>query len=302
MNTNAKPNAVLFSSPITHSQQPTNYLWATLLLAVLFHGVLIIGVTFSAEDTHKDNNDTTYLDVVIINSSNEKKIESREAQFLAERSLINPGNNSKDSSSTIAYYKKTSNSIDQQHKDIKAEKNSDPKIISGFSNQNPTYNNRADLNTTKKKTSPRVLRIANNNLTNILIGSSKNTLIKSSSNLEDFISANTQKSLIANYLQGWKRKVERIGTINFPATRITTRDPILEVALAADGTLQEAIIVRSSGQEKLDQAAINILNMSAPFDSFPSFLKKDVDVLRFSYEWSFTGEALSSEISLSEKQ
>ena len=33
---------------------------------------------------------------------------------------------------------------------------------------------------------------------------------------------------------------------------------------------------------------MNIVNMSAPFDPFPEFLRKEYDILRFAYEWRFS--------------
>jgi protein TonB len=108
---------------------------------------------------------------------------------------------------------------------------------------------------------------------------------------ELLISANTRESRIASYLGIWKRKVEAVGTRHFPfETRDfgNDRSPVLEVAINADGGLREVVLRTSSGQRDLDQAAMNILRMAAPFEPFPEALRKDYDVLRFAYEWRFS--------------
>ena len=43
----------------------------------------------------------------------------------------------------------------------------------------------------------------------------------------------------------------------------------------------------SSGDKALDQAALKILRLAAPFDPLPANVRKDYDVLRFAYEWDF---------------
>ena len=67
----------------------------------------------------------------------------------------------------------------------------------------------------------------------------------------------------------------------------------MEVALASDGHLAEARVRRSSGHAELDQAAIEVLRLAAPFDPFPRELAARHDVLRFAYEWHFEGGQLT---------
>jgi protein TonB len=62
---------------------------------------------------------------------------------------------------------------------------------------------------------------------------------------------------------------------------------VLEVAIAANGELKEVVVRNSSGHRNLDQAAMEILRIAAPFEPFPQPLRADYDVLRFAYEWHF---------------
>ena len=59
------------------------------------------------------------------------------------------------------------------------------------------------------------------------------------------------------------------------------------MSILADGTLESATIVRSSGSAKLDQAVVDILKLASPFDPFPRELADKHRVLRFKYGWEF---------------
>ena len=110
---------------------------------------------------------------------------------------------------------------------------------------------------------------------------------------ELWIAPDTESSVLAPYVDGWRRKVERLGTLNFPAAARRalasgkTRSPIIEVSLVANGDLQDARIQRGSGSPQLDEAALQILRLASPFDPFPPELADRYSVLRFAYEWRF---------------
>jgi len=101
----------------------------------------------------------------------------------------------------------------------------------------------------------------------------------------------TRQSGLAEYLDAWRRRVERIGTANYPTELLGNIDagrPTLEVVIAADGRLADIVVRRSSGDKALDQAALKILRLAAPFAPLPDDIREDYDVLRFAYEWEFT--------------
>jgi protein TonB len=109
---------------------------------------------------------------------------------------------------------------------------------------------------------------------------------------ERTVAVDTQEAVFAGYLAAWKQRVEQLGTINFPdAARRAglAGSPVLEVAIGADGGLREIIVVRSSKEKLLDQAALRILRLAAPFEPFPEAMRRESDVLRFVYEWRFIG-------------
>ncbi len=103
------------------------------------------------------------------------------------------------------------------------------------------------------------------------------------------LSPDTRAAVIAPWLDAWRRKVERFGTLNFPERLVTGREtaPVLEIEVLADGRLGSARVRRSSGNPALDQAALQILRQAAPFPPFPEPLAKTAPSVRFAYEWRF---------------
>ena len=101
----------------------------------------------------------------------------------------------------------------------------------------------------------------------------------------------TKAAELAPYLESWRHKVEHIGTIHFPAAARSAgpkSNPVIEVGILADGSLDKAEIRRSSGSDELDNAALQTLKLAAPFDPFPPDLARQHRVLRFVYEWQWT--------------
>lgn len=109
---------------------------------------------------------------------------------------------------------------------------------------------------------------------------------------ELWVTPDTRASIVAPYLVAWRAKVERIGTLNFPAAARhagSNASPVVEVAIDSKGRLVKALIRRSSGDPELDQAALTILKLASPFDPFPPELARRYRVLGFVYEWQFVG-------------
>ncbi len=114
--------------------------------------------------------------------------------------------------------------------------------------------------------------------------------LRGDATVDDRLLADTRESAIAAYLDGWKRRIEQVGTLNFPneaRRRTLSGNPVLEVAIRADGTLQEVLVRRSSGHRELDVAAVRIVRLASPFDPFPPAMRERYPLLRFAYEWQF---------------
>ncbi len=107
---------------------------------------------------------------------------------------------------------------------------------------------------------------------------------------EKYISANTRESRYAAYQDAWRQKVERIGNLNYPdqAKRQKLNGSLLlDVAINADGSVKNITVVRSSGHKVLDDGAVRIVKMAAPFAPLPAEIRKEVDVLHITRVWQF---------------
>ncbi|MCZ6516777.1 MAG: energy transducer TonB [Gammaproteobacteria bacterium] len=275
-----------------------NHLSSTMFLAALFHGVVIMGVTFTGADNPPVSDDATTLEVVLITGEYEKQQAPDDAQLLAERNLRGAGNAS-DVPVQIAYGRNYRPRMPGPEQDGDPEALDQgmltPMMRVAVDTHNKDSRNKIPddyHDQAQPKPALRGMPGAENPV-EILAAPDSETLLPSTAPRELVISATTRESRIAAYLDSWKRKVERVGTMNFPhdiSYRNLLKNPTLEVAIAADGTLEEVVVLTSSGERRLDQAAMEILILAAPFEAFPEFLHKDYDVLRFAYEWRFSGE------------
>jgi protein TonB len=122
--------------------------------------------------------------------------------------------------------------------------------------------------------------------------------LKGERSVDGQLLADTRESAIAAYLDGWKRRIERVGTLNFPneaRRQGMSGNPVVEVAIRADGTLEQAVVRRTSGHAELDEAALGIVRIASPFDPFPTALRERYPVLRFAYEWQFLNGRLGGD-------
>ena len=59
------------------------------------------------------------------------------------------------------------------------------------------------------------------------------------------------------------------------------------VAILPDGSLKEVELLESSGHQVLDDAAVRIVRLSAPYAPFPDELRRSTDVLEIIRTWQF---------------
>jgi protein TonB len=87
-----------------------------------------------------------------------------------------------------------------------------------------------------------------------------------------YVSANTRSVAYAAYQVAWVRRIERIGNLNYPdAARLRHLHGALTltVMLAPDGRVRSVAVDRSSGYRLLDDAAMRIVHLAAPFPPIP---------------------------------
>jgi protein TonB len=103
----------------------------------------------------------------------------------------------------------------------------------------------------------------------------------------------------AYYVNSWRRKIEKMGTINYPREAESCFNNCslrLLVSINPDGTINNLRILKSSGKKVLDDAAIRIVRRSAPFAPFTEEMKRDIDLLEIIRTWQFKGNRYMTEV------
>lgn len=114
---------------------------------------------------------------------------------------------------------------------------------------------------------------------------------------KQFIGASAMEYRFARYEDEWRQKVERIGTLNYPAE---ARGKLygklrLAVTIRPDGSLENVELISPSGLKVLDEAAVKIVRLAAPYEAFPADIRKDTDLLVITRTWFFEqGDVLNT--------
>ena len=266
-----------------------------LFLAALLHGILIIGVTFNVvlDDAFED---AISLEVTIVADPDRYSPDVDSAKYLAQASQEGDGNTEEavrasaptqsampidnpglEEGDALQDAHNTDTSADQ----LLATSVDQDERVSDDPREDPT-----------QETATAIALEAGEVTTLPLPQDRDATLAVQDDNPRRLVtSVNTKDSVIAPYVDNWKRKVEKIGVELLPELGVgddVSGSPTLQVTIAASGQLLEAIIRKSSGSKILDQAAVDILRRASPYDPFSEAIRADHDELVFIYKWEFS--------------
>jgi len=94
----------------------------------------------------------------------------------------------------------------------------------------------------------------------------------------------------ALYLERWRQKIETIGNLNYPSeARSKGIEGSLQmlVTVAADGSVKQLEVLKSSGYSILDDAAVRTVRTASPFEPFPNEMRQRLDRLEIIRTWKF---------------
>ena len=271
----------------------------TCFLAALIHGIVILGVTFSAPGGKTGGDDARALEVILVNDQAPSVAQNPNAQYLSERTQRGSGNTLKRERTLIP--KSSLMPVER------------PGIPSGeglAALQAGTVTGDEELIATQQP-GQKILYFASSTAAPVPsqlplllekrpdLGMTPNDdgvelRMRGESMHQLWIAADTRESDVAVYLDSWRRKIERVGTMNFPdiaRRQKLSGTPVIEVTIGANGNLLQTIVRRTSGHPEIDEAAMRILKLAAPFDPFPGELSAKHDEIRIAYEWQFLGGA-----------
>src|SRR5271170_1464042 len=246
----------------------------TCFLAALFHGIVILGVTFSSPNGGANEGDGAALEVVLVNDQVPSVAKNPNARYLSERTQLGSGNTLKRERTLIP--KSSLMPVDRMgipsgegvaNLETGREVGDDEVIATHMPASKilyfaaPTAADEPSQLPLLLERRPDLGMAPNNDGVELRIrGESKQQL---------WIAADTRESDVAVYLDSWRRKIERVGTVNFPDVarrRKLSGTPVIEVTIGADGKLLQTVVSHSSGHTEIDEAALRILKLAAPYD------------------------------------
>jgi protein TonB len=269
----------------------------TCFVAALLHGIIILGVSFSSTSSKSGDEGAPGLEVVLVNDRAPSVASNPNARYLSQRSQLGSGNTLKRERSLIP--KSSLMAVDRlgvpsgeglDSRRAGADTGAEDLVATHSPSQKIFYF--ASATAVKESSELPLLLEKRPDLAMTPNDDGIELRLRGEAKHELWIAADTRESDVAVYLDSWRRKIERVGTMNFPNAARREKlsgTPVVEVTIGADGKLLQTLVRRSSGHAEIDEAAMRILKLAAPFDPFPSELSAKHDQIRIAYEWQFLG-------------
>ena len=279
------------------SEPEPDRLPAMLFLAALIHGILIIGVTFNPAML-EDFSEAISLEVTIVADPDQEIDRPDDAEYLAQASQEGGGNTSEQLRpsaplESLSPIDNPGNEAGDSFVEATEHEVSADQLLASAAEQDLSVTDDPRIDPQPDATSAMALE-AGAEATLPLPQEDRATLLITDDDPRQLvISADTSESVVAAYLDNWKRRIESVGDEYFPTLGKLdglSGSPTLEVSIDASGQLRDVIIRKSSGSRTLDQAALDILRRASPFDPFPEDISAEYDSLRFAYKWLFSEE------------
>ena len=281
---------------LRHHRQSNTALSTMLVIAVLVHGLLILGLGFELPAPTPPPQQRS-LDVILVPPAKPEE-QPEEADFLAPSSQQGASDRKgharpKAIPSQPALKKSRQATTERVRSGSPApERKQQAKVVT---TQRPSKNRVEPARKTPVKARPKpdiaqLLSSTRQEIARLTAQLDRNSEYASRNPRRKAINASTREYRYAAYLEAWRKKVERVGNLNYPDAAKRKKlygDLLLHVAVRADGSVAQIRVVRSSGHKILDDAAMRIVRLAAPFAPFPEEIRKEVDILDITRTWQF---------------
>lgn len=259
----------------------------SLLASLLLHVFLLFGIIFIPPILPKSKMASPPLNIILVNTKTQRK--PKKADALAQANLQGGGNVAENRHARSPLPPQLANDAksDQfsEKREELAQLESESKHLLAAIKSSETVQNARNLDKTHDlvQKSLEIARIE------AQIDNSMDAYQKIPK--ETDVSPSTREYRFARYVEDWRIKVERIGSLNFPEEAKRRRifgSLLLNVCIKPDGSLDRIEIIRPSGYRILDNAAIRIAKLAAPYAPLPKDIRKDTDILCIYRTWMFT--------------
>jgi protein TonB len=268
----------------------------TIFFAVILHSLIILGISFSNEDRTKPPQKLPGLEVTLVQSRTDKEIQ--DADFLAQASQEGGGDTEEkvrpatpitpvvptgEVGEVREFVPETQlpTNPQRQQRELLTAEHSERTLVAGI--------DAPEVQQEEQITAAQLLS-RSKEIARLSAEIDQSQRVFAQRPKRKYISARTQEYRFASYEEAWRAKVERIGKINFPdeaKRKKLSGSLIMAVTLNKDGSIQAIDIRKSSGHKILDDGAVRIVRLAAPFARFPEEIRKDTDELVITRTWVF---------------
>ena len=271
-----------------------------IFVAAALHILLILGLTFEA---HQSRSYSKQLQITL--STQPSTDVPEDAKHTAQADQIGSGNeaelNQVESQKPAPLPMEQRNQHQEQQLAQASPEAQSPPVLSTTS----LARERVDKTSEKQSSNPALLTGINPEVDRLAqqLASLEATLEDQSKAYSDkprvrrLTAVSAKRAVDAAYLHDWRQRLEAVGNKYYPEASLRYGiygELRLLVVIRHDGSLEEIRVLSSSGYAVLDEAAMKIVRLAAPFAPFPSELRATTDKLEIIRTWQFQENRLSS--------
>lgn len=267
-------------------------LWIGIGVSVLLHAVVLLTLNFKFPDASRAFQDKA-LEIILVNSKSARK--PTKAQALAQTNLDGGGDTDQDRRIKTPLppspRQKSGSELEQAEKRVQALEAQQQRLLA-------QARGKGTAPKTDKEAQPEPVPIpSGRDLANSALAMAR-LQGEIARDMDEYnkrprvkrLGTRVEEYRFAQYVEDWRLKVERIGTLNYPeaAKGKLFGSLILSVTITSDGSIDKIEIDRSSGHRILDDAARRIVQMAAPYAAFPPDIRRDFERLEITRTLTFT--------------
>lgn len=267
--------------------------WA-LMLSVLVHAVLLTVRFVDPEGFQRVFRDNT-LEVVLVNAKSEAE-EPAKPQALAQHTLAGGGDADDKRLASTPLPPTEQNAVgdadvEQNQRQIESMLRQQEQLLAQVREQLAAMP-RPDPERVADDPQAQAQEERRQQLQRLLAVIEKRVEEENSRPRKRYLSPATLGVTYAQYYDDMRRKIEAVGTANFPhvAGRKLYGELLMAMLVNHDGRILDARVVRGSGNRMLDRLAEAIAQKAAPFGPFTPAMRKDTDQFDVTARFRFTHE------------
>jgi protein TonB len=270
----------------------------TVFFALAMHAIIILGVSFNLVD-ETDPDSLSTMEITLVHNRAEE--EPEDADYLAQANQLGGGNVEEKVRDSSPF----SNTTPTQEQGIAPTSVRDmaPPPVPVKQAQEELMT--ADKSRLKEASQPQhdPLPVPPENVTAAQLFERSQEIARLSAKIEQIKKsyavtprqtyvrgANAREFRFASYMDAWRTKVERIGNLNYPEEAVRrgiSGALLMDVAINPDGSLHSVRVLRTSGHKVLDEAAVRIVKLAAPYPPLSEDILQDTDILHIPRVWQF---------------